>query len=100
MRSAASNGNASNSRPGLSDDHVVAGAVQNSGAVRAERVDKTAAAIEWLADQKAARQSAVAASPLGIHVVMGPGFPEMAANLERNLTEGRARLVQAIVRRI
>jgi hypothetical protein len=63
-------------------------------------VDKTAAAIEWFADQKAARQSAVAASPLGIHVVMGPGFPEMAANLERNLTEGRARLVQAIVRRI
>jgi SAM-dependent methyltransferase len=62
--------------------------------------DKTAAAIEWFAYQKAGRRSAVAASPLGIHVVMGPGFPEMAANLGRNLMEGRARLVQAIVRRI
>jgi hypothetical protein len=59
-------------------------------------VDKTAAAMEWFADQKAARRSAA----LGIHVVMGPGFPEMAANLERNLTEGRARLVQAIVRHL
>src|SRR5690242_20692289 len=36
-RSAASNGTASNSRPGESDDHVVAGAVQNCGAVMAEQ---------------------------------------------------------------
>ena len=62
--------------------------------------DKTEAAVAWFADQKAARRSAGAASPLGIHVVMGPGFPEMAANLGRNLMEGRARLIQAIVRRI
>jgi hypothetical protein len=74
--------------------------VTKAGFEKISWVDKTAAAIEWFADQKAGRQSAVAASPLGIHVVMGPGFPEMAANLERNLTEGRARLVQAIVRRI
>ena len=33
MRTAASNGTASNSRPGQSDVHVVAGAVQNLGAV-------------------------------------------------------------------
>jgi SAM-dependent methyltransferase len=62
--------------------------------------DKTEAAIAWFADQKAAQRSAVAASPLGIHVVMGPGFPEMAANLSRNLMENRARLIQAIVRRV
>jgi SAM-dependent methyltransferase len=62
--------------------------------------DKTDAAIAWFADQKAAQRSVVAASPLGIHVVMGPEFLEMAANLGRNLMEGRARLIQAIVRRI
>jgi hypothetical protein len=62
--------------------------------------DKTDAAIAWFADQKAAQGSAVAASSLGIHVVMGPEFLEMAANLGRNLVEGRARLIQAIGRRI
>jgi SAM-dependent methyltransferase len=62
--------------------------------------DKTAAAIAWFADQKAAQGSAVAASSLGIHVVMGPEFLEMAANLGRNLREKRARLIQVIVRRV
>ncbi len=62
--------------------------------------DKTDAAIAWFADQKAAHRSAAATSPLGVHVVMGPGFPEMAANLSRNLRENRARLIQAIVRRV
>ena len=71
-------------------------AVIKAGFEEISWAEKTAAAIAWFADQKAARRSAA----LGIHVVMGPGFPEMAANLERNLTEGRARLVQAIVRRI
>jgi SAM-dependent methyltransferase len=62
--------------------------------------DKTAAAIAWFADQKAAQGSAVAASSLGIHVVMGAEFVEMAANLGRNLREKRARLIQVIVRRV
>ena len=32
-------------------------------------------------------------------LAMGPEFPAMAANLGRNLREGRARLVQAILQR-
>jgi len=32
-------------------------------------------------------------------IVMGPQFAEMAANLGRNLLEGRVRLVQAIMAR-
>lgn len=62
--------------------------------------DKTDAAIAWFADQNAAWRSAVVASPLGVHVVMGPEFPEMAANFGRNLRENRARLIQVIVRRV
>ena len=37
--------------------------------------------------------------PLGLHIIMGPQFAEMAANLGRNLQEGRVRLVQAIMAR-
>ena len=62
--------------------------------------DKTDAAVSWLAEQKAAQRSTPVASPLGLHVVMGSGFPEMAANFSRNLRENRARLIQAIVRRV
>ncbi|WP_133647055.1 class I SAM-dependent methyltransferase [Paraburkholderia flava] len=61
--------------------------------------DSTAAGIEWFAEvqRKRAQQQAVPA--LGLHVVMGPGFREMAGNLARNLVEGRAGLVQAILRK-
>jgi len=38
-------------------------------------------------------------SPLGLHVVMGPDFPMLGANLGRNLREGRAGIVQAIFQR-
>jgi hypothetical protein len=38
------------------------------------------------------------APALGLHVVTSPDFPVMLANLGRNVREGRAGLVQAIVR--
>jgi SAM-dependent methyltransferase len=59
--------------------------------------DSTAAGIDWFAqwERKRAQQQAVPA--LGLHVVMGPGFREMSANLARNLREGRAALIQAIL---
>ena len=62
--------------------------------------DKTDAAVSWLAEQKTAQRSPPVASPLGLHVVLGSGFPEMAANFSRNLRENRARLIQAIVQRV
>ena len=59
--------------------------------------DKTAEGIAWFDAQRA---GAPAPGPaLGLHLVMGSGFKGMAANLARNLKEGRARLVQAILRR-
>ena len=36
------------------------------------------------------------APPLGIHLLLGPGFPAMAANIRRNLVEGRLRAAMAI----
>ena len=61
-------------------------------------IDRSDAAIEWFDEQRMARAHG-APPTLGIHLAMGPDFPEMAANLERNLQEGRVGLVQAIMRR-
>jgi hypothetical protein len=59
--------------------------------------DKTAEGVEWFAEMQARKQSSPS---LGLHVVMGPEFAGMAANLGRNLREGRVRLIQAIMRRV
>jgi hypothetical protein len=62
--------------------------------------DKTEAGMKWLARQRRARQAQAPAQALGLHVVMGPDFPGMTSNLERNFREGRARLAQAVLRRV
>jgi hypothetical protein len=56
--------------------------------------DRTA---EGIASFAQARQSTGTGSPLGLSIAMGPDFPAMGANFARNLEEGRAGLVQAIV---
>lgn len=60
--------------------------------------DKTAEGINWFEAQRA-RASSHSVPSLGLHLVMGQGFKGMAANLARNLMEGRAGLIQAILRR-
>ena len=63
-------------------------------------IDRTAAGIAWFADMRKAQAAAPAAPPaLGLHVVMGADFKDMAANLGRNLEEGRAGLLEAILQR-
>ncbi len=37
--------------------------------------------------------------PLGIHVMLGPQFPEMVRNVGRNLREDRLTIVQAVFAR-
>jgi sarcosine/dimethylglycine N-methyltransferase len=59
--------------------------------------DCTEAGITWFAQREKARASLPAMPALGLHVVMGPGFGEMTKNLARNLREGRAALIQAVV---
>lgn len=61
--------------------------------------DSTAAGIAWFAERQRERAQQQVAPALGLHVVMGPGFREMGGNLARNLGEGRAGLVQAILRK-
>ena len=63
--------------------------------------DNTQVAVAWFAEQQKARASAPAGPPpaLGLHVAMGADFPTFGANLGRNLKEGRAGIIQAIVER-
>ena len=63
--------------------------------------DNTEVAVSWFAEQQKARATAPAGPPpaLGLHIAMGPDFPTFGANLGRNLKEGRAGIIQAIVER-
>jgi SAM-dependent methyltransferase len=55
--------------------------------------DRTAATLAFF-DKRAA--SPTAPSPLGIHLLLGPDFPKMAANLRENLREGRVGAAMAV----
>jgi hypothetical protein len=57
--------------------------------------DATEGALAWLAERAAG--PAPGAPGLGLPVIMGPDFPQLAANLARSLAEGRARLAQTVV---
>ena len=72
-------------------------ALRDVGFAEVSAFDRTASGIEWFDEQQALRPIGGELPPLGLHVVMGPEFPAMAANLGRNLKEGRAGLVQLIV---
>ncbi len=61
--------------------------------------DRSEPTLAWFDEQRAACQPGAALPILGLHLAMGPEFPTLAANLERNLREGRIALVQAIMRR-
>jgi SAM-dependent methyltransferase len=56
-------------------------------------------AIAWF-DQQQSTGGLQSRSTLGLHLAMGPDFREMAANLERNLREGRIGLIQAVLERL
>jgi SAM-dependent methyltransferase len=72
-------------------------ALAKAGFTEVSWADKTDAGQAWAAEMQAKREAKP--TPLGLHVVMGPRFAEMTANLGRNLQEGRVRLVQAIMAR-
>ena len=70
-------------------------ALAQAGFEEVSWIDKTDIAQAWAADMKAKRQKSPA--PLGLEVVMGSVFGEMAVNLGRNLLEGRVRIIQAVM---
>jgi SAM-dependent methyltransferase len=57
--------------------------------------DCTEAGVAWFTDRERERAQG-AQPPLGIQAVMGPGFAAAVGNLRRNLSEGRAALIEAI----
>jgi len=59
--------------------------------------DQTRIAIAWLAEREQSdRRASASRSTLGLQLIMGPDWPAMAANMRRNLVEGRTRLVQTV----
>lgn len=83
----------------LLSEEAMRSALELAGFTAVSWIDTADQGLAWLARQQSERQAESAAPPLGLHVVMGPEFPAMAANLARNLADGRARLIQAIVRK-
>jgi ubiquinone/menaquinone biosynthesis C-methylase UbiE len=61
--------------------------------------DTTDAGIAWFAELQAARAAGQAGQLLGLQMVMGDGFQQMAANLAANLQSGRVRVIRTVVRR-
>ncbi len=61
--------------------------------------DVTAAGIDWLGRMRAKAPEGGQPPPLGLHVVVGPDWAEMFANVGRNLEQGRIALIQALVRK-
>ncbi len=59
--------------------------------------DRTDDCIDWLEAMR--RRAASEARPLGIHLLLGAGFPQIAANLLRNLGHRRVSAIQVICRR-
>lgn len=62
--------------------------------------DTTDAAKGWIAKLLSRRDANTPPRPLGLAVITGPDFPNMFANLERNLNEGRVGLVQMYARAV
>jgi SAM-dependent methyltransferase len=74
-------------------------ALVRAGFIVRDWVDRTQDAQAWFAGQAAARAAGAPEPALSLSLVMGPGFASMAANLARNLAQGRVRLVQVIAQR-
>ena len=74
--------------------------LEAAGFAVVEWTDATAAGLAGLQAQVAAAQDRPEAlRPLALPLVMGADFPALAANLGRNLREGRAALLQAVLTR-
>jgi ubiquinone/menaquinone biosynthesis C-methylase UbiE len=71
----------------------------NSGFEEVSWIDTTEVALAWFAEQQMLHKQKPALSSLGLDAVMQAEFPAMVRNLRQNLTEGRARLLQTVMRK-
>lgn len=62
--------------------------------------DRTEAARAWFDERRKAAAAGAAPPPLGLHIAMGPDMARMAANLGRNIAEGRVAVLQAVAERV
>jgi SAM-dependent methyltransferase len=62
-------------------------------------VDLTNPSTAWWRERMAALATRAAPPPLGLHLLLGADFPEIAQNMTRNLEEDRVRVVQAVFER-
>jgi MPBQ/MSBQ methyltransferase len=74
-------------------------ATEKAGFIVQSRADQSDVAAACFAEQQATRQSEPTPSPLALHMVMGPEFAAMVANLDSNFREGKTRLLQGVVKR-
>jgi ubiquinone/menaquinone biosynthesis C-methylase UbiE len=58
--------------------------------------DSTEAGVGWFLERERERAQSSASPTLGLQALMGPEFAVATVNLRRNLSEGRARLIQAV----
>lgn len=61
--------------------------------------DKTESVIDWI-KQMMKRAQTSGPPPIGLHVLVGPQWPDLVKNLLRNLEEGRIAVAQGIFERI
>ena len=62
------------------------------------RSDVTMAVLQWV-QQMLARTDSTGPPPLGVHLLMGPEWGPMVANVARNLEENRITVVEAVLER-
>lgn len=62
--------------------------------------DCTEAGINWFLEREAERKQSATPPLLALGAVMGPAFGQATVNLRRNLSEGRAALIQAICEKV
>lgn len=73
--------------------------LKETGFIEIKWTDTSDSAIKWFAGQRAAQKQLKTQPDIGIQVVMGAEFLEMAANLGQNLADGRVKIIEAILRR-
>ena len=74
-------------------------ALEQQGFRIAAWIDQSDAAVAWFEQQRKTPPATSPQAALGLHLAMGPDFPAMAANLERNLREKRIGLIQTVAER-
>ena len=74
--------------------------LESQGFRIASWTDCTEAGVTWFLDREAERTRSSTPPLLALGVIMGPEFSQAAVNLRRNLSEGRAALIQAICEKV